>query len=109
MVITINIKENTMLTNEELDTKLENSPAERVTKEYMESRIKEVTFMPMRETVTICSIELDNGFSVRGESACVKKENYNKEIGEKISYDQAFNKLWAFFGFLLAENGTLVK
>lgn len=98
-----------MLTTQELDNKLAQSPAERVTTEYMQSRIKDTTFTRLNETVTICNINLDNGFSVRGESACVKAANYNKEIGEKISYDQAFGKLWAFFGFLLAENGTLVK
>jgi hypothetical protein len=43
------------------------------------------------ETVTVCSIKLDNGYSVRGESACVNPENYNREIGEKIAYDNAFS------------------
>ncbi len=101
-----------MLTNEELDTKLAESPAPRVTKEYMESRIALTSFhaiedsyapVPVAPTATICNILLDNGYSVRGESACVNKANYNKEIGEKISYDNAFQKLWALFGFLLAE------
>jgi len=54
-------------------------------------------------TVTICSITLDNGYSVRDESACVDPANFNREIGEKIAYDRAFNKLWQLFGFLLAE------
>ena len=107
-----------MLTNEQLETKLNECPAERVTPEYMQSRIAQVSFHRIVDehapahpspTATICNILLDNGFSVRGESACVKPENYNQEIGEKIAYDKAFNQLWAFFGFLLAENGTLKK
>lgn len=98
-----------MLTNQELETKLEQSPAERVTKEYMESRIVTGEYIKIGETVTLCNLTLDNGYSVRGESACVKPENYNEEIGRKIAYDNAFNKLWPLFGFLLAENGTLVK
>ena len=93
-----------MITNEELEQKLEESPAPRVTKEYMESRIKSADYHRIGETVTLCSITLDNGYSVRGESACVNPENYNKEIGEKISYDNAFRQLWALFGFLLAES-----
>lgn len=98
-----------MLTNEELEVKLAESPAPRVTKEYMESRIarKVTSKLPFTETVTICHLELDNGFSVRGESACVNLANYNQEIGEKIAYDNAFQKLWAFFGFVLAETGAL--
>lgn len=101
-----------MITNEELEIKLAASPAPRVTKEYMESRIALTSFhaiedsyspVPVAPTATICNILLDNGYSVRGESACVNKANYNKEIGEKIAYDNAFGKLWALFGFLLAE------
>lgn len=96
------------ITDAELETKLEESPAPRVTKEYMESRIYgKPYFIRMDDTVTICHIKLDNGYSVRGESACVSKANYNQEIGEKIAYDNAFQKLWGLFGFVLAENGEL--
>lgn len=97
-----------IITNERLDELLSASPAERVTKEYIESRIAETTFSnAIAPTVTICNICLDNGFSVRGESACVNAENYNREIGEKIAYDNAFRQLWSPFGFLLAEKNKL--
>lgn len=92
-----------MITPEQLEALLATAPAARVKKEDIEARITGHTFHKLGETVTLCSIELDNGFSVRGESACVNPENYNQEIGEKLSYDQAFNKLWPLFGFLLAE------
>lgn len=93
-----------MMTNTELDKAIESLPGERVTKEYMESRIKAVEFHVLpKSTVTVCNITLDNGFSVRGESACVDPANFNKEIGEKIAHDNAFDKLWPHFGFLLAE------
>jgi hypothetical protein len=93
-----------MISNDELHKKLSQSPAPRVTVEQMTNRIAETTFTKIGETVTVANITLDNGFSVRGESACVNPANYNKEIGEKISYDNAFGKLWALFGFLLAED-----
>lgn len=93
-----------MMTKSELDTAIENLPGERVTKEYMESRIASTDFSTLpKATVTICNITLDNGYSVRGESACVDPANFNREIGEKIAHDNAFNKLWPLFGFLLAE------
>lgn len=92
-----------MLNDQQLDAAIKACPAERVTKEYIESRVKETTFTRFSETVTICQITLDNGYSVRGESACVNPENYNQEIGERIAHDNAFNKLWPMFGFLLAE------
>lgn len=92
-----------MLNQEQLEKKLTRSPAPRVTKEFIESKIEGYYFERFGETVTICQITLDNGYSVRGESACVCPENYDKEIGEKIAYDDAFNKLWPLFGFLLSE------
>jgi hypothetical protein len=98
-----------MLTNEELQRKLSQSPAPRVTEELIESRITDTRFERFSETVTVCEIKLDNGYSVRGESACVNPENYNQEIGEKIAYDNAFNKLWPLFGFLLAEGNHIEK
>ena len=51
----------------------------------------------------ICEITLKNGFTVRGESACVSKDNFDQEIGEKISYEDARNKIWGFEGYLLQE------
>ena len=96
-----------MLSNEQLDTALNASPAPRVTKEQMEARIRKdggVVFSRLSETLTHCRITLDNGYNVTGESACVNSANYNQEIGERIAYDNAFNKLWALFGFLLAES-----
>lgn len=92
-----------MMNDIELNTALESSPAPRVTKEYITSRIHDVKYTKFSDTVTICNIVLDNGYSVRGESACVNAANYNQEIGERISYDNAFSKLWPVFGFWLAE------
>lgn len=78
-------------------------PFEKVTKEGMESRIVSTEYVRLGETVTICSITLNNGYSVRGESACVDPRNYNEEIGNSLAYNQAFNKIWALEGYLLAE------
>lgn len=95
---------------EELQSELEKCPAERVTEDYIQGRIAgRPQFIKATETLTICIINIDNGFTVTGESACVKPENYNQEIGENIAYKNAFAKLWGFFGFLLAENGSLKK
>lgn len=77
----------------------------RVTPEDIRARIQKVDYHILPGTTcTICNITLDNNFSVRGESACVDPANFNKEIGEKIAYDNAFNNLWPLFGFLLAED-----
>lgn len=98
------------ITDEELERLLANSPAERITTEYMESRIKNVAYLfPFDTTTTICHITLDNGYVVIGSSACVNPANYDKEIGKKIAYQHAFGQLWDKFGFLLAEKNHLRK
>ena len=51
----------------------------------------------------VCELILRNGFSVRGESACVSKANFNEEIGRKISYEDARNKVWMLEGYLLQD------
>jgi hypothetical protein len=93
-----------MLTNETLEAAIAATQGEKVTKPYIESRIAKVDYLVLPgTTVTICSITLDNGYSVRGESACVDPANYRQDIGEKIAFDSAFDRLWPLFGFLLAE------
>jgi Phage protein (N4 Gp49/phage Sf6 gene 66) family len=54
--------------------------------------------------VTVCCISLPNGFNLVGESACVHPANFDREIGEKLAYINARNKLWAFEGYWLAES-----
>lgn len=98
------------MTDNELELALEASPAERVTPEYMKSRIASVEYQLWpNSTFTQCRITLDNGYSVMGESACVNPANYRQDIGEKIAHDNAFNKLWPLFGFLLAEKNFRTK
>lgn len=92
------------MTNEELAQALAASPSpDRVTPEYIESRIDAVQYHHLTETLTLCVIHLDNGFTVTGESACADPANYNKEIGEIIASDNARAKLWPLFGFMLKE------
>ena len=53
--------------------------------------------------VMVCELTLRNGFTVRGEAATVSKENFNEEIGQRISRDSARNKVWELEGYLLQE------
>ena len=79
-------------------------PYDKVTKEGIEKRIKGSSYMVLPDsTVTVCNILLENGFSVRGESACVDPRNFDMEIGRQLAYRDAFSKLWPLEGYLLAE------
>lgn len=55
------------------------------------------------DLLTFCVIILKNGFTVTGESACASPENFNAEIGQKIAYENARNKIWLLEGYLLKE------
>lgn len=54
-------------------------------------------------TQTICCLTLRNGFNVSGESACASPENFDAEIGKKIAYDNAVEKIWELEGYLLKQ------
>lgn len=53
------------------------------------------------DLLTLCVLVLKNGFTVTGESACVSPENFDPEIGRKIAYENARNKIWALEGYSL--------
>jgi hypothetical protein len=51
--------------------------------------------------LTFCVIELQNGFTVTGEAACVSPENFDAEIGRKIARQNAVAKIWPLMGYAL--------
>ena len=55
------------------------------------------------QTLTFCILTLENGFTVTGESACASPENFDAEIGKKIAYQNAREKIWMLEGYLLKE------
>lgn len=58
------------------------------------------TVMPSGKAM-VCELTLSNGFTVRGETACVSKENFDVEIGERISRENARKKVWELEGYRL--------
>lgn len=73
----------------------------KITVEFLNSEITNVEYLRPVGTLTICVITTKDGFTFTGESACVDPANFNQEIGEKIAYDNAFNKMWLPYGFWL--------
>jgi hypothetical protein len=56
---------------------------------------------PELRLLTFCVLVLRNGFTVTGESACVSLENYDAEIGRKIAFENAKQKIWPLMGYEL--------
>ena len=53
--------------------------------------------------LTFCVLVLRNGFTVTGESSCASPENFDAEIGRKISRQNAVAKIWPLLGFSLKQ------
>ena len=53
--------------------------------------------------LTFCVLVLRNRFTVTGESACASPENFDAEIGKKIAYANAVQKIWLLEGYLLKQ------
>lgn len=88
---------------QEIQDKGLNAP--RLTPDHIDSVISGETYtnLPDGRTV-ICQLTLQNGYTIDGKSACVSKENFNQEIGNKIARQNAREKIWELEGYLLKEN-----
>ncbi|MBD9406310.1 hypothetical protein IB236_13260 [Acidovorax sp. ACV02] len=53
--------------------------------------------------LTICVLELRNGFTVLGHSACASPENFDWEIGKRIARENAERQIWPLLGFRLRD------
>lgn len=60
-----------------------------------------MTWSPSLNLLTFCVLVLRNGFTVTGESACASPENFDAEIGRKIAFENAKQKIWPLMGYAL--------
>lgn len=76
--------------------------APRITPAGIDATIKaEQYYVFPGTTLTVCMLELQNGYTVTGESACASPENFDAALGRKIARDNARNKIWALEGYRL--------
>ena len=81
---------------------VETKPAPRITADGIKAVIAQAEYFRSR-TLTICILTLRNGFHIIGKSACASPENYDRAVGERYAYDDAFDQVWAFEAYLLKE------
>jgi len=78
--------------------------APRITPQHIEEQIVHSAYHQFPgTTVTVCCLTLRNGYNTVGESACVSPENFDAEIGRKVAYENAKQKIWALEGYLLRD------
>jgi len=61
---------------------------------------KTTVYGPLR-LLTFCVLQLRNGFTVTGESACASPENFDADLGRKIARQNAVAKVWPLMGYEL--------
>jgi hypothetical protein len=92
----------------EIQAKGLNAP--RLTPAMIDAKVKRVHYHHFPgTTLTVCAIELQNGFLVVGESAAASPDNFDHEIGRKIAFDNARQKIWSLEGYLLREQLALAS
>ncbi|MEM6683344.1 MAG: Gp49 family protein [Pseudomonadota bacterium] len=76
--------------------------APRVTPDMIRSEIVAEQYHVFQGSqLTVCCLTLQNGFTVTGESACASPENFDAEIGSRIAFDKACDKIGPLLGFRL--------
>lgn len=78
---------------------------DRVTAEYLNSLpISTEYFNPdCAPHVTICVIQVRNGFVLVGKSAPADPANFDADLGREFARDDALRQLWALEGYLLRQ------
>lgn len=56
---------------------------------------------PAHDLVTVCVMEMQNGFTLLGRSAPASPENFNAELGKNIAFDDCIRQLWPLEGYEL--------
>lgn len=58
---------------------------------------------PALSLLTLAVVEMQNGFTVVGKSACAHPENFDREIGEKVALEDAKRQMWPLLGYALRD------
>jgi len=78
--------------------------APRLTPDHIAAVIVSETYTTLPSgKVMVCELTLRNGYTVRGEAACVSRENFNEDVGRKVSRDNAVREIWQLEGYLLQQ------
>jgi len=56
---------------------------------------------PSLDLLTFCVLVLKNGYTVVGQSACAYPENYDEDLGRRLSRSDAEGKIWSLMGYEL--------
>ena len=76
----------------------------KVTIEKIESKIKGETYLVLPDgRTTLCILDLENGYTIKGLSACVDPAEFDLSLGREYAFEDALRQIWPLEGYLLAE------
>ena len=75
-----------------------------ITLEQIEAKIKDESYLVLPDgRSTLCILTMENGFTVKGLSACVDRANFDINAGRKVAREDAVRQIWMLEGYLLTE------
>ncbi len=77
--------------------------AQKLTLDDIQSKIESAVYLQPTGTLTIAILTLTNGYTVTGESACLNPADFDADMGKKIAYENAEEKIWMLEGYLRKE------
>lgn len=76
----------------------------RITEDMLKAKVKtESYYQPEGTTLTVCVLELYNGFFVVGKSACISPSIYNAQKGKEIAKQDAIDRMWEMAGYAVMD------
>lgn len=77
----------------------------KVTLDGIKAKIKGETYLVLPDgRTTLCMLTLENGYTIKGLSACVDAAEFDMNLGRKYAFEDAIKQIWPLEGYLLAEN-----
>jgi hypothetical protein len=81
-----------------------------VTEDMLKAKIKrESYYQPEGTTLTVCVLELHNGFLMVGKSACISPSFFDAEKGKQIAKADAIDRMWELEGYYQKESSWARK
>jgi len=75
-----------------------------ITLDSIKSKIADECYIVLPDgRTTVCMLSMENGYTIKGISACMKASNFNMDVGRLEAYEDAMRQIWQFEGYLLAE------
>jgi hypothetical protein len=76
----------------------------KVTIELIESKIADESYLVLPDgRSTLCILTLENGYTIKGMSACVDPSSFDLQLGRQFSREDAIRQIWVLEGYLMAQ------